>query len=100
MCIRDRAQGLLLGPAGNQIRSSGDLVSFFGKVREWYGHKTDLLAPIARNDYRETEELGPYDIPVPKLPTQADYYLGLTHRTYFQAYNVYSPCLLYTSRFV
>ena len=41
------AAGVLAGPAGNQIVTSGDLVEFFEQVREWYGHDPDLLAPQA-----------------------------------------------------
>ncbi|MGB3654095.1 MAG: CARDB domain-containing protein, partial [Rivularia sp. (in: cyanobacteria)] len=36
--------GLLLGPVGDEIITDGDLVNFFAKVREWYGHTPEIEA--------------------------------------------------------
>ncbi|MGB3638029.1 MAG: putative Ig domain-containing protein, partial [Rivularia sp. (in: cyanobacteria)] len=64
--------GLLLGPAGDEIITDGDLVNFFAKVRKWYGHDSNL----------ETGN------EIPDL-TQFDKQLsGVTHTS---AFNVYVP---------
>ena len=85
--------GLLIGPAGDQIRTSGDLVEFFAKVREWYGDDPALEVAIARLDLRESQNVPPLDIPVPELPVFEDYDLGLSNATQFQTYNVFAPWL-------
>ncbi|MEL6165800.1 MAG: hypothetical protein AAFR37_19305, partial [Cyanobacteria bacterium J06628_3] len=66
------ASGLLLGPAGNEILTSGDLVTFFSKVREWYGHNPNNEAS---ND----------------IPDLSKFDKKLTQTTHTQAFNVYVP---------
>ncbi|MDM9385689.1 CARDB domain-containing protein [Chlorogloeopsis sp. ULAP01] len=66
------ATGLLLGPAGNEIISNGNLVSFFEQIRKWYGHNPSLRG----------QEL-------PPNPQQFD--LGLSRKTHVQSFNVYVP---------
>ena len=66
------ASGLLLGSAGDTILTDGDLVSFFSKIREWYGHKPD----------RETDA---------KIPDLSDFDKQLTQVTHTSAFNVYVP---------
>ncbi|TAK53398.1 MAG: hypothetical protein EPO25_10765, partial [Gammaproteobacteria bacterium] len=83
--------GVLIGPAGQQVRSTADLVAFFGQVRQWYGDTPGQLAPIAGWDERESDECGSYDIPIPELPEFADHDLGLSHETHFATFNVFSP---------
>src|SRR5262249_17531103 len=39
------ATGILAGPVGNQVLTTGSLSDFFDNVRKWYGDKPDLLAP-------------------------------------------------------
>src|SRR5439155_6483418 len=36
------ASGILAGPAGSQIITTGDLATFFADVRRWYGNNTAL----------------------------------------------------------
>ena len=84
--------GLLIGPAGDQVRTTSDLVAFFGKIHEWYGDTPGVAAPLRGYDHRETET-DAYDVPIPALPQFADYDLGLSHQTYFQTFNVFSPFL-------
>ena len=81
----------MIGPAGQEIQSQGDLVVFFSKVHQWYGDLPGQLAPIAGYDHRESDECGEYDIPIPALPTFDQYDLGLSHQTYFETFNVFSP---------
>ena len=36
------ASGILIGPAGEEIRTDGNLITFFQQIREWYGHDPTL----------------------------------------------------------
>ncbi|MFN4170881.1 MAG: CARDB domain-containing protein, partial [Pseudorhodobacter sp.] len=84
------AMGVLLGPEGDQIRTTGDLVTFFAKLRDWYGHDPARTAALAGFDIRFDDNIPPLDIPVPALPLAAMFDLGLSNPTLFQAFNVYS----------
>jgi len=64
--------GLLLGPAGDQIITDGDLPAFFEKVREWYGH-----------DPQRKGGSSP--------PPRAAFDLGLSHPTDYEAFKIYVP---------
>ena len=66
------ATGLLLGPAGNQIISSNNLVNFFEQVRKWYGNNPSLKGQESAVDLKQ------YD-------------LGLSQKTHAQSFNVYVP---------
>lgn len=85
------SSGVLIGPAGQQIESQGDLVAFFAQVRQWYGDTPGQLAEIAAWDLRESDECGEYNIPIPAVPEFEDYDLGLSHQTYFATFNVFTP---------
>ncbi|MEY3475032.1 MAG: hypothetical protein RL087_1490, partial [Pseudomonadota bacterium] len=87
------ASGVLIGPAGQEIRSPSSLAEFFQQVHQWYGDTPGKLAPIAGLDHRESDECGEYDIPIPALPRFEDFDLGLSQPTYFMAFNVFSPWL-------
>ena len=91
--IAQLSQGLLLGPAGDEIRSDGDLVDFYAKVREWYGSTPGQMAPIARYDLRLPPNGLPFDVPVAELPALSEFDRALTRPTTFTAFNVYSPWL-------
>ncbi|HHX88190.1 MAG TPA: LEPR-XLL domain-containing protein, partial [Paracoccus sp.] len=84
------AMGVLFGPEGEQIRSDGDLVAFFEALRGWYGHDPALVAELAGFDLRFGDNIPPLDIPVPALPGLAQFDLGLSNPTLFQAFNVFS----------
>ncbi|MCU0870895.1 MAG: putative Ig domain-containing protein, partial [Pirellulaceae bacterium] len=84
------ASGILYGPAGSAIRSSGDVVEFFEQLRSWYGHDPSLLAPIAGKN--------PHSNPIAVLPDFAQYDLGLSHPTYFQAFEIYVPWIPFDER--
>jgi len=94
------AGGILVGPAGSEIRTSGNLVEFFEQVRGWYGHDPDLLAPVEfyslRKDACEGKDI--YNLPVPALPDfeQAD--LGLSQPTHFETFRVYAPWIPFERR--
>ncbi len=91
--------GILLGPAGEEILSSGKLTELFDKIRAWYGHDPSLLAVMEKYDYRECPIGGEsYDIPIPALPDFADYDLGLSHQTHFEAFRIYVPWLPWEER--
>ncbi|MBD2200392.1 MULTISPECIES: CARDB domain-containing protein [Calothrix] len=66
------ATGILAGPAGKQIITDGNLVSFFDKVRQWYGNDSS-------------------NIGTKNLPNFQDYDLGVSGRTHFEAFNIYVP---------
>ncbi|WP_346658742.1 Ig-like domain-containing protein [Bradyrhizobium sp. 143] len=93
------ATGILYGPAGAQVAGTGDLVTFFGNIRSWYGDTPDAIAPISYYDHREDIDLGlSLDVPVPALASYADYNLGLSHQTYFQNVNVYTAWVPFAQR--
>jgi YD repeat-containing protein len=84
------ASGILIGPAGNEVRSSGDLQEFFGQVRAWYGHDPENMAEI--------EGVNPHANPIAALPPFADYDLGLSQPTYYEAFRVYVPWIPFDER--
>ena len=84
------ATGILLGPVGDQIRTTGDLVEFFAKIKTWYGDTPKTLAAIDHYEHRESNCLDG-EIPVPALPKYADYNLNLSHPTYFETFNIFVP---------
>jgi hypothetical protein len=94
------ASGALFGPAGEEIRAEGDLRDFFDRLRGWYGHNPDLLAEIERYDPRVTGEGCPPSpgVPVPALPDFADFDLGLSQRTHFETFRVFSPWVPFERR--
>ena len=87
------SQGILYGPAGDEVRSDGDLVAFYAAVREWYGSTPGELAPIARYDIRTPPQGVPFDVPVAALPDFTAFDKGLSLPTTFTAFNVFSPWL-------
>ena len=66
------ATGILAGPVGQEIRTTGNLVDFFEQVRTWYGHDASQLATNG-------------------VPDRADFDLGLSRTTHFSAFNIYVP---------
>ncbi|HCO96831.1 MAG TPA: hypothetical protein DIU00_23310, partial [Phycisphaerales bacterium] len=72
--------GILAGPAGQEIITDGDLVGFFEKVRQWYGHNDNIIADLD----------SAYPV-IASLPDPDDYNLGLSSLTHFEAFNIYVP---------
>src|SRR5581483_11069668 len=66
------ATGILYGPAGSDVRSSGSLVDFFTQLRKWYGDNPSLHGGSA-------------------VPGFDQFNLGLSHPTHFEAFNIYVP---------
>ncbi len=66
------ASGILAGPAGDEIVTEGDIVSFFEDIRRWYGHDPSL----------ET---------LPSVPSFEQFDLGTSRTTHFEAFNIYVP---------
>jgi len=91
------ASGILFGPAGSEIRSDGNLLGFFEKLRELYGHDQDRMADIEFWDPRESD-LYIGEVPVPRLPDFGDYDLGLTTQTHFEAFRIYVPWMAFEDR--
>nr|WP_309246834.1 CARDB domain-containing protein [Ramlibacter montanisoli] len=83
--------GVLVGPAGREIASPSSLGAFFEQVHQWYGDTPGTIAPLIGYDIRISDECGEYAIPVPKVAAFEDFDLGLSHPTYFQSVNVFSP---------
>ena len=100
------ATGILLGPAGDQITTSGNLVDFFDKIHAWYGDAPGTLAPLAGYDHREsrfraadgTWTDAELDIPIPKLPVYSDFDSHLSQPTHFQTFNIYVPWIPFEKR--
>ena len=84
------AGGILLGPAGTEILSTGNLVDFFDTLRNWYGNDDELLA--------DTDGLNSHLNPVPTLSEYADYDLGLSQPTHFQTFRIYVPWVPFEDR--
>jgi CARDB len=89
--------GVLYGPAGNQVTSTGNLVSFFAQIEKWYGDKPGTLAPIDHYDKRDGD-YGELDVPVPALAQYSSYNLNLSDPTYLENFNVYVPWIPFDQR--
>nr|WP_013334799.1 CARDB domain-containing protein [Gloeothece verrucosa]ADN18050.1 YD repeat protein [Gloeothece verrucosa PCC 7822] len=66
------ATGILLGANGEQILTDGNLISFFSKIRTWYGDNPNLIGST-------------------ELPSASNYNLGLSSPTHFETFNIYVP---------
>jgi len=91
------ATGILIGPAGTEVRSSSSLIDFFDQVRAWYGHDPDQIAEIEYMDGRSSCNME-YSIPVPAIPSFEDYDLGLSQETHFEAFRIYVPWIPFEER--
>ena len=74
------ASGFLAGPAGSNIVSTGSVAEFFSQLRQWYGHDSELLAPI--------ESINPHNNPIAELPSPDDFDLGLGRESHFETFRV------------
>ena len=90
--------GLLFGPAGSEIRATGDLLGFFEQLRTWYGHADRRMADIEAFDERTVEECGVGSIPIPALPAFDDFDLGLSRPTRFEAFRIFVPWIPFENR--
>ncbi len=91
------ASGILIGPAGQEIVSTGNLGDFFERIRAWYGNDPGLLAPVEFYDHREND-CYVLDIPVPAISTFDEYNLGLSQPTHFESFRVYVPWIPFEER--
>ncbi|WP_334407672.1 Ig-like domain-containing protein [Bradyrhizobium sp. AZCC 2289] len=91
------ATGILYGPAGNQVISAGNLVSFFAQIEKWYGDQPGQIGAIDHID-RRLGRLGELDIPVPALAQYSTYDLQLSHPTYLENFNIYVPWIPFEKR--
>ncbi len=80
--------GILFGPNGQQVRSTGDLIGFFAQIHQWYGDEPGTLSEIDHYEHRENDTYS-YDIPVPALADFSDYNLNAEQATHFANFNVY-----------
>ncbi len=88
------ASGILVGPVGKEIAGPATLTAFFEQLHKWYGDTPKTIAPLIGYDHREpgpNSDCLPYDIPVPEVASFADFDLGLSHPTYFQSVNIFTP---------
>ncbi len=84
------ATGLLAGPAGSGIISSGNVAEFFSDLLNWYGNDPDATSPVAYyNDHGN---------PVATPPTLSQFDLDALSPTNFEDFNVYVPWLSWESR--
>ena len=89
--------GILIGPAGQEVRSSGNLLEFFDQVRQWYGHDPNQMGEVEFYDPRKSRcQEG--EIPVPAIAEFEDYDLGLSQRTHFESFRVYVPWMAFEDR--
>ncbi len=98
------SEGVLIGPAGQQILSDGNLVDFFNNVRTWYGNNPNATAPTDNPPANFTSNsLSIAGIlsnlnQITNLPTYDQFNLGLPLPTTFEAYNIYVPWVPYEAR--
>ena len=84
------ATGVLAGPAGSGIISSGNVAQFFSDLLNWYGNDPDATSPVAYyNDHGN---------PVATLPALSQFDLDAASPTNFEDFNVYVPWLSWESR--
>src|SRR4029079_7722521 len=86
-----RGGAILVGALGNQMSGSTTLTAFFEALHRWYGDTPALMAPLLGHDHRESDICGECDIPIPAIPGFGLFDLGLSHPTYYQSVNVFSP---------
>lgn len=91
------SSGILIGPAGQEITSSGSLLEFFEQVRVWYGHNSSRMTPDAEWEKRRSR-CYVEDIPLPTAPDYEQWDLGLSQPTHFEAFRVYVPWIPFEKR--
>ena len=84
------AGGILIGPAGSEVRSSGDLVAFFDQLRTWYGDDPNRLA-TDRTHRQPHLRAGVLCSACPGVPSYEQYDLHLSQPTQYETFRVYSP---------
>ena len=91
------ASGILYGPAGSQVRSTGDLMTFFSELTTLYGSNLSTLAPTAGSVVAAG---GDYEsgTPIPQLQTLAEYDQHDASPTNFEAFNIYVPWVPFEDR--
>jgi len=89
------ASGVLVGPSGREIQSPSSLLAFFQQVHDWYGDTPGKLADIAGYDIRVSDDCPEYDIPIPALPKESDFDLGLRTRLLRNVQRILSMARLY-----
>ena len=85
------AAGILAGPAGNQIITSGNLMDFFNQVQKWYGSNPAQLSKYigTGTDTTTADEGGQYVQANP--PPASDFNLNMTQPTHYEGFYVYVP---------
>lgn len=100
------ATGILFGPVGEEIRSSGELPDFFDQLERWYGEDGQGLSPLdlgleglhgPGRDHRMNDAYH-LDVPVPALADFEDYDLGFSRETRFQDFRVFVPWVGFEDR--
>ncbi|MCA9198980.1 MAG: hypothetical protein KDA87_15640, partial [Planctomycetales bacterium] len=96
--------GIIAGDASDSI-DQDDITVFFDKLREWYGHDPELLAPIdpdAIGYSAPTFELLPPILSnandTPAFQTVEDYLIEAFAQTYFETFRVYVPWVAWGAR--
>ncbi len=84
------ATGVLAGPAGSGIISSGNVSQFFNELLSWYGNNTNQIAPAAGYNIHGN--------PIATLPSSSQFNLNATLPTNFEDFNVYVPWVAYNQR--
>ncbi len=91
------SSGILIGPAGQEVKSTGDLMAFFEDVRSWYGNDPSQMGEVEFYDPRKSD-CDEGEIPVPAIAQFDDYDLGLTQPTHFESFRVYVPWMGFEDR--
>ncbi len=84
------ASGILMGPAGQEVRSSGNLLEFFEQLRTWYGDDPGQQASFTAYN-TQVDKCGLVTLHDYQPPEASEYDLGLTADTHFEAFQIWVP---------
>ncbi len=91
--IATLSAGILAGPAGQQIITTGNLTQFFAQVRTWYGGDQTQVSPYigTGEDLNPADDDGSGPYLQANTPPASMYDLQASQPTHFEAFNVYVP---------
>jgi len=82
------AAGILAGPAGQQIITTGNLTDFFNQVIAWYGNNPTLTSPYKGSRFVDNAD-EPGNVVAGFAPPASAFNLQQSSPTHFEAFNVY-----------
>ena len=80
--------GILAGPAGQQIVTSGNLAAFFAQVAQWYGNDPTQKSPYIGSRFVDNQD-EPGDIVTGNAPPASAFDLQQSSPTHTESFTVY-----------